>query len=107
MEKWYLIYAYEHRYEGLFGINDWLILWTTPVAAQEEAEQLSRQIIKQDGVDVFFHDTKDCSWEEAVEKDIGYQVWELTEEIDEMRVFEMEDVTEIITQYGVRLVWVR
>lgn len=109
MEKWYLIYAYEHRYEGQFGVNDWLLLWTTPVAAMEEAERLSRAVIEQNGVDVFFHDHLHSAWDEAVEADIAYQVWELADKMDEeyFQAVMAEDPTTIIDQYGVKLVWER
>lgn len=106
MEKWYLIYAYEHRYEGYYDISDWLVLWTTPMAAKEEAERLSRKVIVENGVDVFFHDEL-LDWEDGVEWAMAYQVWELDAEAPIPQIVTMDNVQDAINNYGKRLVWER
>lgn len=102
-EKWHLIYAYEHRYGGYFGVNDWRLLWGSLATARDEAEQLSRQVIAKNGVDVFFHKVED--YEDGVEQDIAYEVWEIQEDAPTNAILSSDaEPLELIQKYGTKLV---
>ena len=110
----YLIHAYEGRYSGLYGIEDWNIVTAANLKqAKDIARDMSIDVIESYIDDELYNEAEeepeysetevDELYDELIEEEIAYDIWELDskytiEQYDKM----LEDNDyEVLIQYGV------
>ena len=110
----YLIHAYEGRYGGLYGIEDWNIVTAANLEqAKDIARDMSIDVIESYIGDELYNEAEeeaeyretevDELYNELIEEEIAYDIWELDSKYTIGQYDKMleDNDYEVLIQYGV------